>query len=88
MNDVLEGGETSFPYADKLQDVNIDGDDTPGSSDLLDTIPGNKQMKEVCSTGLQVKPQAGTVVLFYDVYPDGQVFFVGGWPDGLWLGGE
>jgi len=72
MNDVLEGGETSFPYADKLQDVNIDGDDTPGSSDLLDTIPGNKQMKEVCSTGLQVKPQAGTVVLFYDVYPDGQ----------------
>jgi len=72
MNDVLEGGETSFPFADKLQDIDGDGDDAPGITKLADTIPGDKGIKEVCSTGLQVKPKAGSVVLFYDVYPDGQ----------------
>jgi prolyl 4-hydroxylase len=58
LNDVAEGGETWFPRAS-------------AKPNTWDSDPYAKQDVTSCTGGIRVKPTKGTLMLFYDMLPDG-----------------
>jgi prolyl 4-hydroxylase len=71
MSDVEKGGETVFPRANGLPQPHVSGSTPPHTHVVLIIVVAQDMWS--CENGLKVKPEAGKVIIFYSLYPNGNV---------------